>query len=362
MANKIETKELELTPNLVKNKLQIGEQYTYKSLCEILSQKTKSGTSKTAQLKDWERYFSYTKEKTKFTVEEIYDTPREDLSSGGKFSKCLEVILVDYLYNQKEYVQRLPKKHWYVKLGMCNPEFMYDAITYFKSEAHTITKTDKDNFCSRINKHMSETLNTTLKRLQDKGILIYRPSEYNIQYYLDEENMITDNLRPATDEEIKMILDTEYEVFLEIQNKYANAENPIYLVDKNSLNIPSYHYIRSEFYKKCDEVLYNKYHVAKYYKVVELVLSEVGIKSYRQKLQKDILSLKLELNDKIVKTDEEKVDKLIQKNMFEESEWRNKFHKKEDNEEEPFGYKSNYSEIQSILRNKFIKIGIENYN
>lgn len=62
----------------------IGNTYTYKELCNVLSEKEKGGNSKILQIKEWNRYFSYyhpinpktKKESKKFTITEIFDTPK----------------------------------------------------------------------------------------------------------------------------------------------------------------------------------------------------------------------------------------------------------------------------------------------
>ena len=65
--------------------LQTGATYSYKELCETLGTNTKAGDSKTAQMKEFARYFNWEhpinpktkKPSKKFTITEIYDTPKE---------------------------------------------------------------------------------------------------------------------------------------------------------------------------------------------------------------------------------------------------------------------------------------------
>ena len=58
--------------------LYVGQVFkNYKELCSALGEKVMAGNSKKAQLKDWERYFLYTKDGHKFIINKIYDTPKE---------------------------------------------------------------------------------------------------------------------------------------------------------------------------------------------------------------------------------------------------------------------------------------------
>lgn len=56
----------------------IGQQLTYKKMCEILHIEPKTGNTKISQIKDISRYYKIIKEKTKFTIEEKYDVPLEN--------------------------------------------------------------------------------------------------------------------------------------------------------------------------------------------------------------------------------------------------------------------------------------------
>ena len=48
----------------------------YKVLCEALGIEVKSGNTKKAQIKDLERYLTYTKDKNSFVITEIFKTPK----------------------------------------------------------------------------------------------------------------------------------------------------------------------------------------------------------------------------------------------------------------------------------------------
>ena len=53
----------------------------YKELCNILNEKIKGGSSKRCQLIDWKRYFDWHKDKNKFIIDKIYDTPKDKINN-----------------------------------------------------------------------------------------------------------------------------------------------------------------------------------------------------------------------------------------------------------------------------------------
>ena len=143
--------------------LQTGATYSYKELCETLGTNTKAGDSKTAQMKEFARYFNWEhpkKPKTKkpskkFTILEIYDTPMEKIDNrknNGKHENSmkalkenrhtqesffkedeLQLALLWLIANRgmkdKNYETIASSKfipdELYVSLGLCNPNFKF---------------------------------------------------------------------------------------------------------------------------------------------------------------------------------------------------------------------------------------------
>ena len=66
--------------------LYVGQEFkNYKVLCEFMEEKPKKSNSKLAQLKEWERYFSFERIGQKITITEIYDIPKDKIDNriGG---------------------------------------------------------------------------------------------------------------------------------------------------------------------------------------------------------------------------------------------------------------------------------------
>ena len=72
----------------------------YKELCSYLGEEIKAGCSKQAQIKEWERYFSYKKEGNKFIITEVFDSPKDKIDNrGGNNLKNVKPML-DYLMSE----------------------------------------------------------------------------------------------------------------------------------------------------------------------------------------------------------------------------------------------------------------------
>lgn len=61
----------------------------YKIMCELLNQEVTNGNSKKYQIKNWNRYFDYTKQGQKFIINEIFDKPfpTVDMRAQGSIRK-----------------------------------------------------------------------------------------------------------------------------------------------------------------------------------------------------------------------------------------------------------------------------------
>ena len=79
---------------------------SYRQLCELLEEPVKTSDSKKAQIKEWERYFSFHKKENDryaLVIDEVYDTPLpEAIRVDDVYSALVQVILCNYL--------RMPEK------------------------------------------------------------------------------------------------------------------------------------------------------------------------------------------------------------------------------------------------------------
>lgn len=94
----------------------------YKQLCQLLEEPIKAGNSKVAQLKEFDRYFSYDKQGNAFLIKEIFDVPKAKDDSRQRYVQLLEPILMNYLsrYTGSTYATW---NQWFRTLGMVNVVF-----------------------------------------------------------------------------------------------------------------------------------------------------------------------------------------------------------------------------------------------
>lgn len=117
------------------SKIRVGETYkNYKELCHALGEKVMAGNSKKAQLKEWERYFSYTKEGHKFIITEIYNEPKERDdkrilgNNAAYYIDYIEILLLNLFTEYAEQEQRtllLSKSKLLYLLKMINTNYLF---------------------------------------------------------------------------------------------------------------------------------------------------------------------------------------------------------------------------------------------
>lgn len=70
--------------------LELNKEYTWKQICELTDIPYKTGNTKVKQMKQFESLCRFTKEKTKFTIHEIYNKPKEiedGRKNNGRFDR-----------------------------------------------------------------------------------------------------------------------------------------------------------------------------------------------------------------------------------------------------------------------------------
>lgn len=76
-------------------KLELNKEYTWKQICELTDVPYKTGNTKIKQMKQFESLCRFTKEKTKFTIHEIYNKPKE-IEDGRKNNRGSDIRLSKY--------------------------------------------------------------------------------------------------------------------------------------------------------------------------------------------------------------------------------------------------------------------------
>lgn len=76
-------------------KLELNKEYTWKQICELIDIPYKTGNTKIKQMKQFESLCRFTKEKTKFTIHEIYNKPKE-IEDGRKNNRGSDIRSAKY--------------------------------------------------------------------------------------------------------------------------------------------------------------------------------------------------------------------------------------------------------------------------
>lgn len=279
--------------------LQIGQVVkNYKELCALLGEKEHGGDSRKAQLKEFARYFEWEKSGQKFLITDIYDTPlpKEDGRNKGKYVKCIEIVLLNYLSKQKGYTCTLSKKKWWELLGMINRKYDNVSQEELLEINPVITKFEIRHYYQRCNKKLEEILFSALKSLSSRKLI-----DWEIETVIVTRNQEKTHYRVANVFEKKMILRAERYVL----HKIMQLEKMFNVFAKQK---------QDEFYRLVNEILENSLDKdwQYYYKRVKIIYNHDQIVEAIPDLEAELR--KLELNDKVVNALNEHAEKNYRRN------------------------------------------------
>lgn len=328
----------------------------YKHLCEVLGEKTTTGTAKIAQLKEWERYFSFTKEGHKMIITEIFDQPKDkiDLRSQGNntthYIPTIEKLILDLLVQDDNNGQVfISKNRLLKKLKMINDNYTYSKYKTLKlSKLMNITKQEIEEFYNTSSDTLLRNIEAALDKLKKQSLIFWNHSiticyvdtsvkvnalghikatrnrfvdDEGIEQYKYGLDVSNKNLvhRKASKDEIKLILHHEH-ILLE---KYS-CKDKVELYKKGAIN---------DFYKEINEILFNIANITSYYNSYEIIFNNDHIhkkweesESYKLKhnertklqnnLNKDVMN---KMNENATKRQERAFDNEMEI-LFDESE------------------------------------------
>ena len=266
--------------------LQIGQVVkNYKELCALLGEEFKQGgDSRKAQLKEFARYFEWEKSGQKFLITDIYDTPlpKEDGRNKGKYVKCIEIILLNYLSKQKGYTYTLSKKKWWELLGMVNRKYDNVSQEELLEIDPVITKFEIRQYYQRCNKKLEEILFSALRSLSSRKLI-----DWGIETVIVTRNQGKTHFRVANEFEKKMILRAERYVL----HKIMHLEKMFNVFAKQK---------QDEFYRLVNEILEDSLDKdwQYYYKQVKIIYNHDQVIEAIPDIEAELR--KLELNDKVV--------------------------------------------------------------
>ena len=272
--------------------LQIGQVVkNYKELCALLGEEVKTGKSKQLQLDNLKRFFEWEKAGQKFIITDIYDTPLPKVdgrSSGNnsKYVKCIELLLLRYLLDKKDYTATLTKRNWWQILGMINNK--YNQIERDKEKREELQKNNPiltsyeiKHFYQRSNKKLQQILFSALNSLSSRKLI-----EYEIETVIgkeDDKGRMQHEI--ATKYERKAILKEERYIL-----RYVMGYEKIIQVFCR--------FEQDKYYAKVNERLYELYKWQHYFKRIRIVYNQEYISDAINDIGSEII--REELNDKVV--------------------------------------------------------------
>lgn len=335
------------------SRLQVGRVVkNYKELCALLGEEFKQGgDSRKAQLKEFARYFEWEKSGQKFLITDIYDTPlpKEDGRNKGKYVKCIEIILLNYLSKQKGYTYTLSKKKWWELLGMVNRKYDNVSQEELLEIDPVITKFEIRQYYQRCNKKLEEILFSALRSLSSRKLI-----DWGIETVIVTRNQGKTHFRVANEFEKKIILRAERYVL----HKIMHLEKMFNVFAKQK---------QDEFYRLVNEILEDSLDKEwqYYYKQVKIIYNHDQVVEAIPDIEAELR--KLELNDKVVNTLNEHAKEKYRKERKKYEDNSAKLFEKlvngEDiSEEKIFKIPDTYVVAQELLTDELIRLGHKNMN
>ena len=263
----------------------------YKELCALLEEEVKTGKSKQLQLDNLKRFFEWEKAGQKFIITDIYDTPLPKVdgrSSGNnsKYVKCIELLLLRYLLDKKDYTATLTKRNWWQILGMINNK--YNQIERDKEKREELQKNNPiltsyeiKHFYQRSNKKLQQILFSALNSLSSRKLI-----EYEIETVIVKE-----------DDKDKM----RYEIATKYEKKAILKEERYilrYVMGYEKIIQVFCRFEQDKYYAKVNERLYELYKWHHYFKRIRIVYNQEYISDAINDIGSEII--REELNDKVV--------------------------------------------------------------
>ena len=263
----------------------------YKELCALLEEEVKTGKSKQLQLDNLKRFFEWEKAGQKFIITDIYDTPLPKVdgrSSGNnsKYVKCIELLLLRYLLDKKDYTATLTKRNWWQILGMINNK--YNQIERDKEKREELQKNNPiltsyeiKHFYQRSNKKLQQILFSALNSLSSRKLI-----EYEIETVIVKE-----------DDKGKM----RYEIATKYEKKAILKEERYilrYVMGYEKIIQVFCRFEQDKYYAKVNERLYELYKWQHYFKRIRIVYNQEYISDAINDIGSEII--REELNDKVV--------------------------------------------------------------
>lgn len=280
----------------------------------------------------------------KYKLIEIYEEPldvRNNKKAGNAsiYLLYIELIMLRYLVNEYDKEIIFSRRRLWKLLGMINEKYNVIENEKLQQLDKSITPFEIDNFYFRANHKLDRILKIALKNLSDRSLIDATPKTMICKIINGYDKHV-----PATDEEIAIILQTNRKLLDEF-----NCETISQVILKKK---------HKEFYKKVNDILYEKYKWKYYYKAYKIIFNYNDINRFIPRLEMNLGDALQNLNYEIIKSLNVEAEKLYEKKTKDYNEKISNAYTYEEYLEaiRSWNYPINYVIAQKILANELIAI------
>ena len=275
----------------------------YKEMCALVGEEVKTGTSKKAQIKEWERHILFHKDGQRFIIDEIYETEKVKVDGryNGKYADDIQKLILNLIVQADGKSVLLSTSQLFKNLSMTNINYSVGRRNIPKlSELTEVAEEDCYEFYNYTQTTLKKRAETSLNRLASKSLIFWnnsitivkREAELNklgeVKLNVNGSVKFREVHREATENEKKMILACEREVML--KNGWR---------DKQDI------FLRGEWgkFKKLVNAMLTEYaNIVYYYDSYKITYNSEHVEDYLYKLEEEELKLiSSNLNDNIMK-------------------------------------------------------------
>ena len=280
----------------------------------------------------------------KYKIIEIYKEPlnisnNKKAGNASVYLLYIELIMLRYLVKEYDKETTFSRRRLWKLLGMINEKYGVIENEKLQQLDKSITPFEIDNFYFRANHKLDRILKVALKNLSDRSLIDATPITMICKNVNGYEKHI-----PATDEDIAIILSVNRKILDEF-----NCETISQAVLKKR---------HKDFYKKVNDILYEKYKWKYYYKAYKIIFNHNDINRFIPRLEMDLRDALCSLNSEIIKSLNVEAEKLYNKKIEEYNEKISSAYTDKEYLEaiHSWHYPINYAIAQQILANELIAI------
>lgn len=241
----------------------------YKALCKLLEEDIKSGASKRSQLKIWEQFFSYKRDKNAYIITDIYEEPHNIEDGRMTFMKYSAPMVLYYFCQLIEceiYELDFTIKNWLIETKMIPLNILGEEMNNTYEFPHPFSHLEVQYVKNNIYSTAKEIFMRSLSHLKKIGVINFKETIYKIE---NEKSEVGEVEKEYLKEVQKRVLEelgvkNMFAVFMS-QNKttqYYERTKEIYRDEKgweSVFNLISVEIVDIDYIKKYKDLDIKKY-------------------------------------------------------------------------------------------------------